>query len=151
MKKLFTLLFPLLLLVAGICSCSKPRPKAAVLEISGPPGMCSETAGQEFKGQNLKLMLPPGRYMFRFTAPGCRDQFKLIEMKPGRKEQVKIEFRPATAAAVISSSSSSIWPPSSVRPSWAWVQPSSLRLPGAGVVLLPGNGGRAALVWEGRG
>ncbi len=103
MKKLFTLLFPLLLLVVGICSCSKPRPKAAVLEISGPPGMCSETAGQEFKGQNLKLALSPGRYMFRFTAPGCRDQFKLIEMKPGRKEQVKIEFRPATAAAVISS------------------------------------------------
>lgn len=103
MKKLFTLLFPLLLLVAGVCSCSKPRPKTAVLEISGPPGMCSETAGQEFKGQNLKLALPPGRYMFRFTAPGCRDQFKLIEMKPGRKEQVEVKFQPATAAAVISS------------------------------------------------
>ena len=103
MKKLFTLLFPLLFLVAGICSCSKPRPKAGQLEISGPPGLCSETAGQEFKGQNLRLRLPAGRYLFRFSAPGCRDQFKLIEMKPGRKEKVNVELRPAAAAAVITS------------------------------------------------
>ena len=103
MKKLFTLLFPLLFLVAGICSCGKPRPKTGVLEISGPPGMCSETAGQQFKGQDLKLQLYPGKYMFCFTAPGCRDQYRLIEMKAGRKEQVKVEFQPATAAAVITS------------------------------------------------
>ena len=103
MKKLFTLLFPLLLLVAGVCSCSKPRPKIGQLEISGPPGMCSETLGQEFKGQNLKLALPPGKFMFRFTAPGCRDQYKLIVMKPGRKEKVQVEFQPVTAAAVITS------------------------------------------------
>ena len=101
MKKLFTLLLPLLLLAAGVCSCSKPRPKIGQLEISGPPGMCSETLGQEFKGQNLKLALPPGKFMFRFTAPGCRDQYELIVMKPGRKEKVQVEFQPVTAAAVI--------------------------------------------------
>lgn len=103
MKKLFTLLFPLLLLAVGICSCSKPRPKTGQLEISGPPGLCSETAGQEFKGQNLRLGLPAGRYMFRFSAPGCRDQFRLIVMQPGKKEKVDVVLQPAVAAAVITS------------------------------------------------
>ena len=103
MKKLFTLLFSLLFLAAGTVSCGKARPKTALLEISGPPGMCSETAGREFKGQNLKLELSAGKYMFRFTAPGCREQYRLIVMKPGRKEKVEVAFQPMTAAAVISS------------------------------------------------
>ena len=103
MKKLFTLLFSVLFLAAGTVSCGKARPRTSLLELSGPPGMCSETAGQEFKGQNLKLELSPGKYMFRFTAPGCRDQYRLIEMKPGRKEKVSVEFQPMTAAAVITS------------------------------------------------
>ena len=103
MKKFLTLLFSIIFLAAGTVSCGKARPRTGRLELSGPPGMCSETAGQEFKGQKLQLELSPGKYMFRFTAPGCRDLYKLIEMKPGRKEKVSVEFQPMTAAAVITS------------------------------------------------
>lgn len=103
MKKILFLCLSALFTVVVLCSCGKPRSDKVALELIGPEGMTAETSGIEFSGAKIRLGVPAGKYMFRFTAPGFRDDYRLITVKRGKAMQYNVEMEPVKAPVLIKS------------------------------------------------
>ena len=103
MKKISLLCLSALLGTVLFCSCGKPEIKTVKLEILGPEGMVAETSGLEFSGSRIRLAVPAGKYMFRFSAPGFRDDYRELTVKRGSSMQYKVKLEPAKAAVLIKS------------------------------------------------
>ena len=78
MMKKFLHIFALALLsLLVFCACGKkPAPKTLV-EITGPAGLECEISGIKLTGSpKISFRLPAGEYVFGFSAPGFRRDFR---------------------------------------------------------------------------
>ncbi|MBR2373103.1 MAG: PEGA domain-containing protein [Lentisphaeria bacterium] len=103
MKRYLILLSAAISAVFVFCACGKAQPKSAKLELTGPKGMVAAVSGMEFSGSKLTLELPAKKYVFRFSAPGFRDDFRIITVSKGKTTQYKVNLEPAKAAVLIKS------------------------------------------------
>ena len=66
-------------LVLAFTGCSEKKKSGKVnVVFSGPEGMTMSYKGKSLEGLNRKL--PPGNYIFKFTAPGCKPMWKEINI-----------------------------------------------------------------------
>lgn len=92
--------FAVLTLILAGCGESDSAP--ASLHIDGPPVLVTHVAGQDFQGGKLRLKMPAGHYLLRFSAPGCRSQWQRAMLAPGQVEKLTVQPVPVSSEVLIS-------------------------------------------------
>lgn len=80
------------------------RPKAqpvARLRIVGPPGLRISSGSQVFSKPPFQLQVKPGVYIFKYSAPGCREQWEKVELEAGEFKRIELDLAPVTASVLI--------------------------------------------------
>lgn len=96
----FSLCLAVFLSAAG---CSPKAPAKGKIEFSGPPQMTVHYGGRTFKGSPVVLRTVPGKYNFRFSAPGFYSRFSSVEVRAGETNRVNVELEPVVSAVLIDS------------------------------------------------
>ena len=104
MKNFLHILTVTLLSLLVFCACGKkPTPKTLV-EITGPAGLECEISGIKLTGSpKITFRLPAGEYVFGFSAPGYRMDFRKLTIPQAARHTYKVSLEPVTAAALIKS------------------------------------------------
>ena len=102
MKRNIWVLFVLagLLIFSG---CGKKGVVRTEVELEGPQGLVSEISGIRV---GKKFRLPPGSYIFFFSAPGCRSDYRQVTIPAGGKFTYKVQLTPVRSTALVTSSPS---------------------------------------------
>lgn len=102
MKKHIWVLFvlPALLIFSA---CGKKSVVRTEVELEGPQGLVSEISGIRVGN---RFRLPPGSYIFAFSAPGFRSDYRQITVPSGGKFTYKVQLAPVRSTALVTSSPS---------------------------------------------
>ena len=106
MKRFFQIFPAALLGLLLLCSCGKKQQEKTLVVLTGPDGMIAEVAGFKFTGNQSRFRLAPGEYVFGFSGPGYKSEYRKIIVPRKAKFVCDVELKTASAATLITSSPS---------------------------------------------
>jgi len=103
MKRFFQILPAALLVLLLFCSCGKKPQEKTVVVLTGPEGLAAEVSGIKLTGSPIRFRLTAGEYVFGFSAPGYKNEYRKIVVPRQAKFLCDVKLKSASAAALITS------------------------------------------------
>ena len=103
MKRFLKIVFAALLSTVLLCACGKKQQEKTIVEIKGPEGLVAEFSGIKLNGNDnsIRCLLAQGEYVFGFTAPGYRSEYRKVAIPKKQKFTYEVKLAPVTAATLI--------------------------------------------------
>ena len=103
MKKFLQIVSAALLMTVLFCACGKKQQEKTLVTLTGPEGLAAEVSGITLNGSKIRFRLSPGEYVFGFSAPGCRSEYRKITIPKQAEFDCAVKLAPITASALITS------------------------------------------------
>lgn len=103
MKRMMNFFLPAVLAAALSLpgGCGRKEPPGAVVNITGPEGLSVGCGKQAFTKPPFELKMPPGSYLFKFTAPGYAPKWQSVVLKDQEHRRIAVELEPALTSVLV--------------------------------------------------